>query len=127
MREIGRPDINDVCQGDVGKLEASGYDLNKERVLKDKPEVAVEQSDQSGVGKIFIKAQEDALTYLVFHTDTLPDQWNDEKKWIRLPMSSKHYLWVTGVEPGKDNWLMYCTSTTGGETPMKGPFKFKLL
>jgi hypothetical protein len=119
--------INDVANGDVAKLESSGYDLVKERVMGPVDEVRVIQGDQSGSGKVIIEAVEGAKGYLIFHRADPGTEAFDEKKCTRLPMTTKHYQNISGVVSGQQWGIYYCTVSTEGESVVKGPFLFKLI
>ncbi len=116
--------INDVAEGDEIKLESSGYDLSKEREFKIKPEVDVVQSNQPGCGKVFIRPIEDVVAYLAeICKDPLPGQVGGNT-WQRLPMSTRSYMPVSGIEHLKLYYVKYCTLTTEGESAYSELFKF---
>jgi hypothetical protein len=118
--------INNTAEGDVTKLETSGYWLTKERVYKNKPIIKVVQGEHSGSGKVVIHAYPGAIAYLVeFATDSLlPPE--DDAVWKRLKLSAKCTLPFSGLEPLKLYWVRFCYLTRKGEADYCQPVSFSV-
>jgi hypothetical protein len=118
--------INDTAEGDVAKLESSGYTLVKESVYQPKADVKVVQGENSGSGNVVIEAIPDAICYLVeFAGDPCPPP--DSREWNRLKMSSKATVPFSGLEPRRLYWLRFCYLTIESEKPYCQPKSFSVL
>ncbi len=119
--------INNTANGDVAKLESSGYTLAKERVYKNKSVIRIVQGEHSGAGNVVIKAFPGAAAYLVeIVSDSVPEPDNDSV-WKRLPMSVRCKLPFSDLEPGCLYWVRFCYVTKNGEVPYSQPVSFRVL
>jgi hypothetical protein len=119
--------INDTAQGDVTKLETSGYTLAKEAEYEAKPDIDIVQDKISGAGNIVIEPHLNTICYLVeICADPLPAQGNTSV-WGRLPLSSRSTIPFSGLDPRKLYWVRYCYLTNEGEAPYSQPKSFSVL
>ncbi len=115
--------INDTANGDEVKLLSSGYDLSKDRELKEKEDVRVVATNDPNVGKAHIKVIDGAVSYLIEIADE-PSDPNDTPVYHRLPLTTKTYFLVNNIVKHKPYLMLYVAATTKGESETKGPFQF---
>jgi hypothetical protein len=119
--------INNTADGDLAKLESSGYTLAKEPERKPKADIKIVQSGTSGAGNVVIHAYPDAICYLVdFCADPQPASGNNSV-WWRLKLSSKSTLPFSGLEPRKLYWMKFTYLTINGEADYSQPKSFSVL
>ena len=119
--------INDTANGDVAKLDSSGYTLTKVPEYQPKPDIRVVQGEHSGSGMVVIEAFPDAICYLVdLCPDPLPAPDNNTV-WSRLKLSSKCSLPFSGLIPGKLYWMRFCYLTIEGEADYNQPKSFMVV
>jgi hypothetical protein len=119
--------INDTAQGDVTKLETSGYTLAKEPEFQPKPDIKIVQDKTSGAGNVVIEAHFDAICYFVeFCVDPVPAPGNNSV-WWRLKLSSKSTLPFSGLDPSKLYYMRYCYLTSEGESETSQPKSFRVI
>jgi hypothetical protein len=114
-------DINLKAQGDMPMLESCGYDLAKERSHKAKSGVEITSTSQPGEVKVFVPKVEGGVAYqILICVDEIPTP-DKQYLWLRQPMSTKIYQLLNNIKPLKQYYLIYCSVTKDGETPMSDP------
>jgi hypothetical protein len=119
--------VNFTSRGDEAKLLSSGYDLAKKRVFAKKPLVDIILSSQPGEVKIVLQRVKNAVSYQVFIAAGEIPPADKQYLWVRKPMNTKTYQLLTGLKPLTQYYLIFCSLTKDGESPMSEPTPFMIL
>ncbi|MEI6853255.1 MAG: hypothetical protein WCL06_10445, partial [Bacteroidota bacterium] len=91
--------VNLTADGDLVKLESSGFPTAKERKKKDKPAVSIVPTTNPGEVKVFINKVKGAVAYMVLiAVDEIPPP-DKPSLWMRQKMTTKIYQLLEGIEP----------------------------
>ena len=117
--------INNTANGDVAKMETTGYILTKEHVYGPKPDVEFLQGKIDGECIVVIEAIPSAITYLCeIAADPCPAP--DSPEWKRQKMSSKATITINNLAPRKLYWFRFCYLTVDGESSYSAPVSFSI-
>ena len=118
--------INETAQGNVAKLESSGYKLAKEYHSPGHHGYDFSTGDTRDSAKIVVPVIEGAVTYLGYVCeDPLADDI-EKSAWVRLKMSTSTTLRATGLKVRTLYHFRYCASTVDGETLYTDPVTFSI-
>jgi len=118
--------INDTANGDVAKLESSGYKLAKDHHIPVPHGYSFSNGDTRDSAKIVVPVIKDAVTYLGFVCEDPLAENIEESDWVRLRMSTSTTMVATGLKVRVLYHFRYCASTVDGETILTEPVTFSI-
>ena len=118
--------INETAEGNVAKLESSGYKLAKEYHHHGKQDYSFTNGDTRDAAKIVVPVIEGGVTYLGFVCEEPLAENIEESAWVRLKMSTSTTMVATGLKVRVLYYFRYCASTVDGETVLTEPVTFSI-
>jgi len=118
--------INETAEGNVAKLESSGYKLAKDHHHPIPHGYSFSNGDTRDAAKIVVPVIEGGVTYLGFVCEEPLAENIEESDWVRLKMSTSSTMVATGLKVRVLYYFRYCASTVDGETVLTEPVTFSI-